>query len=61
MKCTIDYSPVSDFLKNLNSKSNILDLGCGYGTAETLQVSRFNNVFGIDPSNKRIEVVHVWF
>ena len=54
----IDYSPVSDFLiKNLNSKSNILDLGCGYGTAmKHFKSLGFNNVFGIDPSNKRIEV-----
>lgn len=53
-----DYSPISDFLiEKLNYKSNILDLGCGYGTAmKHFKSLGFKNIFGIDPSNKRIKL-----
>ena len=52
-----DYSPVSDFLlEKINYKSNILDLGYGYGTAmKHFKSLGFKNVFELI-LKKRIEV-----
>ncbi len=61
-KKPLDYNFKSFFQKNIGKKSNILDLGCGYGSfLYFLQSHRYENVTGVDISTEELAVCATFF
>ncbi|MDA1169096.1 MAG: class I SAM-dependent methyltransferase [bacterium] len=53
----LDYNLKSFFKKNVRKESNILDLGCGYGSfLYFLKSHQYKNVTGVDISSEELDV-----
>lgn len=61
-KLSLDYNLKSFFGKNVSKKSNILDLGCGYGSfLYFLESYQYKNVSGVDISSEELGVCRNFF
>lgn len=61
-KLPLDYNLKSFFSKNVSKKSNILDLGCGYGSfLYFLKSHQYQNVTGVDISSEELGVCRDFF
>lgn len=61
-KKPLDHNLKSFFQKNIRKESNILDLGCGYGSfLHFLWAHNYKNVTGVDISSEELNVCRTFF